>query len=133
MSNETNKAWNLKPGDGLQYACSSFTINEGQYAEIAALNLCGDEKIFVIKIIRPPLCSDMDAIGVITPDCCGVKAALTRSNSIGRIGEFGEYIVAREVDKRSQEPFSPQADVRVTRFTLKKGMAPLENKGFCPC
>jgi hypothetical protein len=75
----------------------------------------------------------LDAIGVITPECCGMKAALSRDNAIGRIGDFGEYIVAREVDKDTQEPFSPQADVRVTRYTMKNGMAPLDNKGFCPC
>lgn len=130
---ETNKAWNLVGGDGRQYAASSFTIGEGQYAEIAALNLCGDDKIIVIKIIRPPVCSDGNPIGVITTDCCGAKSALTASNPIGRIGEFGEYIVAREVKRNNRKLLSPKADVRVTRYSLKKGVPPIDNKGFCPC
>lgn len=130
---ETNAAWNLAPGDDRQFAKSSFTIEEGQYAEISAFGLCKDEKIVIVKIIRPPVCTDLNTVGIINKGCCGKKQALTADNQIGTIGQFGEYVIAREIHGTTMKILAPNADARVNKFTLKKGIAPMADTGFCPC
>lgn len=129
-----NQAWNLKQGDGRQYALSSFTVDSGEFAKIAAYHLCGDDKIIVLELDAPDACSGGDTIAspISASDCCNT-GALTKDNNKAQIGLPGRYILAREVSKCGNDIYAPQADVRVTKYELKNGVVPMPNAGFCPC
>ena len=118
-----NKAWNLSQGDGRQYAASSFTIEQGQYAKINAYGLCGDDKIIIIEIDDAPNCSEMDSMGVIFK-------RLTSANKTGVIGSAGRYILARQVGSDQCDVLALNAFATVRMYTLKQGVHPVKDSGF---
>lgn len=127
-----NNTWNLKDGDGKLNADSSFTIGEGEFAEVHASNVRCDGKLVILKIIRPPACSDMDVVGFIPKANCAARMELNQDNGWhGRIGDWGEYLISRMTSSDGKVTRTPEANVVVTKHRITKGMPPIQNQGFC--
>lgn len=124
-------SWNLMAGDCKLHAKSSFTIGEGEFAEVYANCISGNEKIVILKIIRPPECSGMDAVGFIPAANCESRMELTSNNGYHvRIGDWGEYLVSRMTSPDGETIRTLDANVIVTKHAMTKGMPPIQNR-FC--
>ena len=120
---QINKAWNLWQGDGNQYAQSTFTIKQDEYAVINAYSLCDGDNIIVLEIDDMPECTGVDSIA-------RVYAILDFTAPKGIIGDAGRYILAREVGKDKLEIFSLNAYASVAKFKMVAGISNKETSGF---
>ena len=127
-----NNAWNLEAGDGKLNANSTFEVKEGEFAEVFASNISCDGRIVILKIMRPPECSNMDVVGFIPRANCSARMELNESNGWNaRIGDWGEYLVSRMSSSDGKVIRTPEANVLVTKHRMTKGVPPIQNQGFC--
>lgn len=117
-----NTAWNLEQGDGLQFADSSFTIKDNEYARIQIYGACDGDKVVVLSIDdAPPNCEDLEHIAT-------CFAILQKCNAIITVGSQGRYIIAREAGEDAGDIKSLNASVRVSIMKISENIRFVANE-----